>query len=359
MANLLSFQVDDVECGTFNPYELLSGDKIAERFCERGVEFTGIDSASSGWLPSELHGLFSAMITAYDEHYPLILSPDHLFQTILESWSEHVSHNSDDMHHMFVQHAGKMQLKVRNDSLVKADQTNPWGAVIQAFSEQIVQNINNDLFEVIKTKFTTTTSNEIICRRIALMATTKHYFKHRLITKCGFPLITLAGVKNDWVLLKHSIDKLGKCMIADFALNWIPTLHSIVDKFIDIFDGKIDKEFWRSMVKYYSTKGSGGDTYVTGWVNGLFPYLRNQPNPLCIPWETLRTKIADDGGPHKARGGRVSDYARRFCVAPIEWSYYGTMYDLEIKSSIIGAQQAADGTITPQIAWAVVEKHPH
>lgn len=193
---------------------------------------------------------------------------------------------------------------------------------------------------VFHTKFTTTTQNEVVCRSIALMTITKQFFEYEPRARGGIPLIHLAGSKDDWVTLKHSIDNLKIYMMADFASKWLPTLHSIVDMFIMAFDGRVDKEFWGSMVTHHK-HGSR----ITGWVNGLFPYLQDKPNKLCVPWGKLKTMAA-----RKTKANRASAFARRFCAAPMEWNLHG----MDIRSSIMGAR-FVDGTVIPQISWAVVK----
>jgi len=111
------------------------------------------------------------------------------------------------------------------------------------------------------------------------------------------------------------------------------------------------------MVKYWSRDGSGGDTYITGWINILYPYLENRPNDLCLPWVELKANIEKQGGPKSARGRSIGDFGKSFCSAPVIWEYYGDEIPLVYKAGFVGSiQDPITGDITPQISWAVLER---
>ena len=50
--------------------------------------------------------------------------------------------------------------------------------------------------------------------------------------------------------------------------------------------GVADELFWNSMAtRGGSREGSGGYTWITGWINIFFPYINDRPNQFCVPYE--------------------------------------------------------------------------
>jgi len=119
---------------------------------------------------------------------------------------------------------------------------------------------------------------------------------------------------------------------------------------------KANTLFWSSMVKYYSTAGSGASTYVTGWINVFFPLMRGHRNALCLPWTELRKTIKGAGGVARVRGAPdVKDFEHFMNSAPVEWQYHVQKLQLDLRTGFVGSLQDAEtGELVPQLAWAVV-----
>lgn len=366
----VSFKVDNVKQNAVDNKYLLDSKRISKVFITGGeseekLEACGITNNNQLWIPTSryVHGFFSGAIYAFDNHYPFSISPDHIFQLILEGWSRHVEKNAETLRKVFVSHEGKKILKVKADNFVKGSPNNPWHEMFQSFAQQIKDNSNPELYATVNDgKFTTTGPVEIIARNVSLMSLTKHYFDFRMSTCCGFPEITLEGTRDDWVLLKQKVNTMTKFMTSDFSNKWIPALNSILDKFLDAFDNKIDIVFWGSMVKQYSTHGSGADTYITGWINVLYPYIGTESRVnewAFMDWNQQLKFVATHGGPRNTRAPSVSDYSRFFCSAPVEWQYFDKTYNMTFKTGIVGSTQSlTTGYVRPQISWAVVENIP-
>lgn len=363
----VTFKVDDVKVGNVSGKRFLTAVNVRANFLgtsthsEEVIEACELkDDDSRKWVSqsSSCHGFFAGALAAFDGHYPFTIKPDHIFQLILEGWSQHVDKHPEELRACFVSHEGKKTIRIRRDDFVKGSPTNPWPEMFAAFSAQIKANTTPGLHAIAAgTPFTTTTPIDQIARDVSLMSLTKHYFDFRCSTCCGFPEITLQGTLSDWILLKQKVTNLRAYMTPDFADKWIPSLQSILDKFVEAYQGKVDKIFWSSMVKYYSTSGSGGDTYFTGWINILFPYVNEEENRLLMPWKNLEQMILAQGGPHRAMGNSRGDFGHFFCAAPVTWEYYSTEYKLKFKTGFIGSMQDPDtGNITPQVSWAVVEE---
>jgi hypothetical protein len=362
--NRLTFRVDDVKQPKISR-DLLSSSQIRNNFCKQTshlkeyIESCGIkENDNRKWIDINSHGFFGGALYAFSNHYPFAISPDHIFQTILEGWSIHVEKHSEELRKCFVSHKDKKKIEVRRDDFIKGSDNNPWSELFEEFAQKIKIQTNPSLYDTVNDgKFSTTDINAIISRNISLMSLTKHYFDFSFTTSCGFPSITLIGEKEDWILLKNKVDKMKSFMTSDFANKWIPALHSILDKFVDSYDNKVDKFFWSSMVKYASTSGSGADTYISGWINVLFPYLSEKTNnDYCLEWNKLKNIIKQVDIKKQIVGNSESSFDRFFCTSPVIWNYFDEKYNLLFKTGFIGCYQEDDGTIIPQISWSVIEE---
>jgi len=96
---------------------------------------------------------------------------------------------------------------------------------------------------------------------------------------------------------------------------------------------------------------SGGDK-ITGWVNALFPYLKDYSNDekytLKNPW-MQREKWDSDYG-----GAGSSNFPSGFGQAPFTWNYFGTEYAMKFTAGYVGvSQDPTTQAVRPAIGWAV------
>jgi len=92
-------------------------------------------------------------------------------------------------------------------------------------------------------------------------------------TCCGIPFIKLEGTQEDWKLIKDKTSKLlqeynFKDLFNEEKNNY--TIMNILDNFIDVYEGNIDKKFWRSIFSLNSESGVEFDL-LTGWIGKFFP----------------------------------------------------------------------------------------
>jgi hypothetical protein len=105
------------------------------------------------------------------------------------------------------------------------------------------------------------------------------FFDYTIITKCGFPTVTLEGTQDDWVKLRTNAENLLKNRCTkDFAQLWgdalLPLLDRIAAEYKRCESGaQSDDQFWNSMIKIGGIKGSGGKNWYNGWINILFPFI--------------------------------------------------------------------------------------
>ena len=325
------------------PYEanltqLLGGVKPESHYHLNGVP------VSSG----RIHAFVDAVHMAFANHYPLTITPDHIWMCIAQGLSSHVNANADKLRNMFVEHEGKETLIVQRDSFVKGDPNNPWPGVFDEFSEQIRQHVGAETHNLLTPNFTTTGPNEKAAAQVVLMDTLKNYFEYEVHTLCGIPEITLEGTLDDWKKLRDKT--LG---LARFDLDWwIQPLKHILDQFVDAASGKVDVSFWRDM---YKRNGGSGGPYITGWIVTLFPYLRRG---------TTRNGYLENWNEERAFGGvTTSSFPRGVVYTPFKWLYLGNEFPMHFYAGFMSVTQDPHTlALRPEIGWAVAndqqEKNP-
>jgi hypothetical protein len=326
-------------------------------------------------LDAHPHGFIAAVTTAFKDHYPLALRPQHIWLLIIQGIAAHVNEHFRELQSRWVPHEGKKTLSVVRNSF-RLGRANDWEGVIDgcddSFSTQIDSNLQETMKGLMVPDFSDTTVEEEISLKVAIMDVCQHFFEYKVCTLCGFPSITLDGTRQDWELLCTSAEALiNQGCLPDFASEWLsalqPLLEKILEEYIRSEDGKLsDDTFWNSMCKLGGTNGSGRRTWFNGWINIFFPIINRRWNPYCVPYSNrmgyaaeplewnIRYKRSHDP---TVAGPDTQDFPLGVSSAPVIWEYFGSVIRLEFKSGFIGASQDADTlTISPCVRWAVVEK---
>ena len=285
----------------------------------------------------EMNALIKAVHTAFDRHYPLVLSPDMIWLCIMQGLSIHVNENAEKLRSKFVSHQGKEEITVRRDDFVKGQQ-NPWQEVFSEFSAQIRGHIGAETHDLILPQFSTTDSVSKAVSEIVLMEAMKSYFSYRLVTLCGIPEITLEGSPEDWRMIREKAEQL-----AQFDLDWwIPSLLPILDQFVAASCGDVDQGFWSDI---YKVNDDSGGPYCGGWILKLFPYLTRGRSPWI------------DKEPEGSFSGATTDsFPSGLSRAPFVWQYFSTEYKMQFVGGFMAVKQDPKSfALRPELGWAVVE----
>jgi len=301
------------------------------------------------------HPLIGALHTAFAFHHPICLSPDIIWLTLTQGLAQHINMNAEELRHHFVQHSGKLKIKVRRDDFVKGSADNPWAEVFGEFSEQIHQHIGK-AHELIVANFSTTGPIERAASEVVLLDAMQSYFEYEVITRCGIPTIKLEGTVEDWRSIAQRVEEFAR-----FGLEWwVEPLRPILKEFVAAAAGSVNTEFWDSIYKYQGPEGSGSP-YITGWVAKLFPYITNHkpkweekfeaktPDPpyLRNPWLNSELSPAIE-----ARGL----FPNLPSKARFQWDYLGNVYEMEFVAGLIGVSQEPESLcLRPEIGWVVME----
>ena len=136
-----TFEVDEVELGQ----RRLGGGPMTtvldEYFGERGHgKLEAASALPGGVYRPKVHPFVGALATAYDEHLPLVLSPDHVWTVLAQGFATHVKLNAEALRHQFVAHQGQINLEVIRDDFVLGGD-NPWPEVFGAWSQKLREHL--------------------------------------------------------------------------------------------------------------------------------------------------------------------------------------------------------------------------
>lgn len=345
----ISFQVDNVTQGTFP-----SGAKP-----QIAREFMGFEASSTEPVyRTNQHPLLEAVRLAYDRHLPLFLSPDDIWLTIAQGFSDHVNSNAEALRSRFVQHEGRKEIHVELPFFVKGSPDNPWQRAFPQFSDQVREHIGK-AHNLLVGDFTTTTPTTRAAFELTLMDAMQAYFEYWGHTRCGFPLITLGGTQEDWENIQYRVQALAEYDQPGTPLRWwTDPLQDVVAQFVQAYSAP-DLGFWRSMCK---TEGGSGGPYINGWINALFPYARREGRrgqgqqivSRMGPQYNLASWMSAPKSFNDATPDIFGDGMRQ---TPFIWDYYQIEYDYFFASGFVGiAVESRTQTVSPVIGWGVKEK---
>lgn len=228
--------------------------------------------------------LIQTIHLAFSQHYPLVLTPDCLWLTITQGFSNHVNRHAEHLRLRFVAHEAKKQLTIRVDDLSSQA---AWAHAIELWAALLNQELPAQLAQTLQCDFSTTTPISHTASQIGLMQSFEHYFDYGAVCVCGIPNITLLGTPADWRSIAERVKRLAEYDL----LWWTERLAPICEGLILTSEGRPPHSFWQQLYKPYDQYGG---EVVTGWVADLFPYIKDakeQPtirNPL---FEQPRTAL--------------------------------------------------------------------
>ena len=287
--------------------------------------------------------LFNAISYAFNNHFPLVLTPDSVWLTILVGLTHHIDTDPEGLRHHFVAHKDKKELKVKilSPGLPNVPKE-IWEEGIQKFSEKLQENLNPKKHELIISNFSTTTNTDRLSSQISMMGAMKHYFEYKMMLCCDLTKVTILGTTEDWSDIINRTETLS-----EFGLSWwVNNLVPVLQQFKKACDGKPDIEFWKRAYIGHG-KGSGGQSDVTGWVNAFFPYIAGigtesmQPN-VCVEWENEKHQGVDD-----------DDFPFGLVNAPVVLNDHGVEHDCKFYGGLVGVSITEDFVVKPESGIAI------
>jgi len=258
------------------------------------------------------HGFLEAAHHAYNNHLPLVISPDDLWITIIFGLNHYMKYRSEDLRSAFVDFDGKKQLIV--ETLEDMIEGGSWEDVLNMFEVKLSAAIKQDW---LVPNFTTTTPYLRTIAQIGMLGVVSDFFSCGIQTMCGIPSVTMKGTLEDWNLLKNLIIKLGE--LGGDLNNWSRILLPIIDKLIESYSGTVDVHWWNRIIHQI---GESGHQTITGWITAFFPFkigvwqLNSVDNILCNQnyGNVLVRDINTYGSVH----------------VPVKYNCVGKLYDLAL-----------------------------
>lgn len=331
---MVTFKVDKVTAGTHKASEYLKSDQNLQKLAGLGMEAT---SSNGDEFTHSNNNFVAALNTAYDQHLPLVLSPDVLWLTLAQGLSLHINNNAEELRHQFVNFEGKQYIEIIENSFIKGSPDNNWEHAFGQFSDKIAEFIGKKR-DLIVGDYSTSTPVTRAAGEIVLMEAMSKYFDYGMRTCCGIPEITLLGTVEDWKAIKGRVQAMAELNLG----WWTSKVEPIVDEFISAAQGNAKKDFWQ---KIYKVGGGSGGPYLAGWMTNLFPYLRDRQGSYTRQNEF--NALAE-----MCRGLTTDEFPNGLAKASFTWLYYDDKFNMELGAGFTG-YKVENNAVVPNIGWTV------
>ena len=222
-------------------------------------------------------------LNAYFNHCPIRLSPNVIWQLILNQFAKYVDDNAESLREKFVNFEGKKDLICvrigRIEDVYKYEDD-----LIEEFCNKISENVGKELIDNLTPNFSTSTKQTIISGKVSIMSTFKKYFRYGIgMLNCGIPYIVLEGNLDDW---EKILEKLK------FLKKYNFSRESIEEDLIEIINTKkgiINLDFWRKIImetRETTTKMIGcmdkevEEDFIYGWILHFYGWDRIEKNNI-------------------------------------------------------------------------------
>ena len=357
--NRVSFPVSDVKLGTLQlpginirallqqkvQAALLVGPNVEQRMVECG----------------DFHPLIAAAAIAFKQHYPLVLSPDMFWLTILQGVAQHIANHPESLRSRLVFHETRIELVVDTNLLGLPTNDAEMLAATRAFADAIHKHSPADKHFLFGTEFTTTTDVERIAAAIVMMDAFQPYFDYVFTCICGIPSVTLEGTTEDWSLLATKVRQLHD---SDLDLAWwTKHLLPLCDQFVRASRGDMDRHHWQNLFKLYERYGTED---LNGWLLKFIPYIRKDRNEVPTHRNPILDLTSYDDTAEKLRnlGAKITGCTSAMLPTGLSQTPVtclnrssGKKERLQFLSGFVGVSQSAnDACIRPVVGWAIARR---
>lgn len=306
-----------------------------------------------------VNALVHAVHVAFATHRPLVLAPDDVWLTILQGVAQHVARNAEKLRHRFVAHDGKAEIEIERDDLHPANHptAGDWSTVPTELTAKVLER-SSETARGLRATFTTTERASRFAMDVALLDALQSYFSYSVSSLCGIPEITLLGTPDDWDDIVRRAEAL-----AGLGLEaWLAPLGRVLAQFARASRGDVDRAFWDAM---YKPAGASGGDRVLGWLNVLFPYLREGGGTSPRNVEGHLSSVLEAPMPHELPLG--------LSRAPFTWRLSRLVREgsapsssptrverpMELVAGLVGATiDASTGAVRPRHGWWIAPRAP-
>ena len=169
----------------------------------------------------------STCSASFEQHYPLVLSPDDVWLAIAQGFAQHVNNNAEALRSRFVKHEGKEKICLSRDGFVKGSPDNDWPGCFAEFSAKIREHVGKPV-DMVVSNFSTTGPVERAASEVVLMDAMQAYFEYSVMTMCGIPEVTLLGTPADWKSIFARAQAMGEYDLQWWMGSLLPALDELV-----------------------------------------------------------------------------------------------------------------------------------
>lgn len=351
------FAVDDVEPAD----SLLLTDttkKVIENKIGKEIMFMPEEQQNSLIVPCGNNGLIQTLQECYDNHRPLVLTPDIIWLAICQGVSIHINENYDSLKNIVFAENKPDIIKVRNDSLEYS--SIHWKNLIDSIANQSKKYTNKDFYSFFVSNFSTTTPIEKTTYQIALLESYKKGFKYVGESGCGIPSILIAGNQDDWLTILNKLSLLDVIGLS----YWHKNLEPIILQFIKASGNNPDTEFWKSI---YKNADEYNAFYISGWIIKFFPYIKDLDSTGVFDEAHQATKIYEilkkneflEDNDYMLSTLSTDNFPSGLSKISIEWNNYfkKDTRNIEIYAGYMGIKQYPDKSLEPMISWAICDEY--
>lgn len=336
-AHFHKFEVSRV-LPTLKPVETVYAHQALETVLNGKVESCSMPGHSVV-QPYGFHAVIETLHRAYDEHRPVILSPDDIWLMVSQGFAACVNQDPERYRACFVSHDDKKEIRIRRDDFVMGVFDNDWRGCFPEFSARIREHIGDENHRLIASDFSTTGDLERAASEVVLMDTVQSYFEYVVETRCGIPSITLLGTSEDWQKVVSKTSALARFGGLDW---WLNKAVPVVEQFARAASGHVDVAFWQGI--YKGEVGSGTLT-ADGHILLLLPYTKDSSgNTQQNPFLTGKSRW----------GLESSELPQALSCVPFVWEYHGKRFDYQFLAGHVGIRhEQVSGSLRPLVGWAV------
>lgn len=340
-----------------------------------GVDYRLIKTFADG-------NVFASMVyKSFYEHLPMIIDPDVVWITIVQSFAKYVGMHSEELRDKFVTHQDKLTLVVARPEFIKGSKTNDWPGAIAEFRDQIKANTiavqGIDPVGLLECNFTTTSFNDKIVSHVAIMDTFQHYFKYEMLCGCGIPSIELTGTAGDWQTILTKVKSLLIFKVEPQQhINldeWVDDLVFVLEHFVAAVEGNVDITFWGSVCNMSGLSGKKGAP-MTGWINAFFMFDKDGHVVKCNIKEAVERAKTDGvanslynsqqdcgkfDGNYVHGGMKLDHFPSGVSSAPVQITWNNSLKSENYKfcgGLAVIEQRSSDGALRVKSGWAIVEE---
>ncbi len=285
---------------------------------------------------------------AFNNHKPVVVTPDNLWLLICQGFSYHIKLNSEYFRKKLVDFEGKETISIIRNDFIKGD-NNPWEEVFPEFGKKTSSYLKEDLHSKLVLKFTTTSIKEATAFEISFMDSLSSYFEYTMFTLCGIPKIHLKGTAQDYEKMISSLAFLSK-----FDLEWwTKPLTVILNKIKSTLEGDFDQNFWKS---FFKIDDMSGGPYINGWIGFFFPYMIHTDFDNPTETSISKNRMVEENK-FEIFAYKINHFPTGISSTPFNWEYLGHKLKMRFISGLIGTTENKESNfLETEINWIIEEK---